>query len=154
MNTRAALFLASALFAANALADVAVVDPWVRAAPPNASVLAGYMTLTNTGTEPVAVVEASSSQFDRVEMHRTEIDDKGMARMFQVKEHKLDPGVSVEFKPGGNHFMLIKPKKPLKIGDHVMIDLKLSDGSVTQIHAIVRAADAAPAAGDGHHHKH
>lgn len=146
------IFFAFGIVGANAVAEIEVSDPWVRAGPPSAAVLAGYMALKNTGVEAVSIVEATSAQFARVEMHRTEIDDKGMARMFQVKAQKLEPGAQVEFKPGSDHFMLIKPKNRLKVGDHVMIELKLSDGSTTQVHATVRTDDEPAAAGDDHHH--
>lgn len=146
------VFFALSMVGANAVAEIEVSDPWVRAGPPSAAVLAGYMALKNTGAQAVSIVEATSAQFTRVEMHRTEIDDKGMARMFQVKEQKLAPGARLEFKPGGDHFMLIKPKNRLKVGDHVMIGLKLSDGSTTQVHATVRTDEEPAAAGDDHHH--
>jgi len=43
-------------------------------------VLAGYLTLHNPGDRAVTVVGAESPDFERVEIHRTELRD-GVARM-------------------------------------------------------------------------
>lgn len=150
MTSRLAVLITLVLLSAVARAELTVENAWVRAGPPTAAVLAGYMTLTNTGSEAATLVGATSEQFLRVEMHRTEIDDKGMARMYQIEKQQLEPGATLQFKPGGDHLMLIKPKKPLKVGDHVVLKLTLADGSTLDVDATVGSGDEA--AGHGHNH--
>lgn len=120
-------------------ADLSVENAWVRAGPPRAAALAGYMTIQNTSAQDVTLVGANSPQFLRVEMHRTEISPNGMARMEMIKERTIKAGSELTFEPTGNHFMLIKPSQRLVPGDRVVIDLLLSDGKSRPVEATVRS---------------
>ena len=67
--------LASCLFAVNA-GDLVVTDPWIRSAPPNAPTLGAFMVLeNNSGAEVSVVASHSSLAVDRVELHRSMMDD-------------------------------------------------------------------------------
>ncbi|RMD70852.1 MAG: copper chaperone PCu(A)C [Gammaproteobacteria bacterium] len=78
------LLLAFGLLVAFPLWAVEVEHPWIPEAPPNAKVLAGYMTLVNTGDAPEVLTGVESPLFQRVEMHRM-VMEKGMARMEPLK---------------------------------------------------------------------
>lgn len=114
-----------------------VNDAWVRQGPPAAKVLAAYMTLTNPGAQAVVISGASSPQFERVEIHRTEVID-GVARMIPQQQLKLPPAGSVMLEPGGLHLMLIDAKQPLAEGDTVRIDLRLDADTRMAVEAPVR----------------
>ena len=118
---------------------IAVEDPWIREAPPNARALAGYMRLVNGGTEPVALLYANSSVFERVELHVTRHDGDRM-RMEQVDHIALPPRESVQLVPGGLHLMLIGPQRALVAGDRVRIELSFSDGTARDVVFPVRDA--------------
>ena len=156
MNRHPLLALAFALsFAAaplQAAEPLNVSSAWVREGPPNTAVLAAYMRIENPGATDIAIVAASSPQFERVEIHRTEIRD-GIARMLQQDRLVVPAGGSVELEPGGLHLMLIQAVQPLARGAQVEIDLQLNDGGRQQIGAEVR-----PSTDDGmdhsHHHHH
>ena len=133
------LFAALALFhpVINA-ADTTVVirDAWIREAPPNAQVLAGYTQIENTSNQADAIVTVSSAAFERAEIHHSEVKD-GVARMAQVKRLDLPPRQIVKLEPGGSHVMLFNPKSPLRAGQHVTLIFMLSSGKTLSVKADV-----------------
>ena len=57
------LALCLAATTAQAQGKLGVFDAWIRAAPPGASMLAGYATLKNTGDAPVSLLTVQSDAF-------------------------------------------------------------------------------------------
>ena len=122
------LILAPALVhAASEEAGVSVRDAWVREAPPGMTMMAGYMALQNNTSRPQVLVAASSSDFERVMIHRTIAKD-GMAGMAHASQIELKPSASLIFAPGGYHLMLMNPKRTLRAGDPVVINLQFRGG--------------------------
>jgi periplasmic copper chaperone A len=77
-----------------------VADPWSRATPKGASVAAGYMKITNTGTAPDRLISGSSDVAPTFEVHEMTMDN-GVAKMRPVKGGlEIKPGETVELKPG------------------------------------------------------
>jgi len=117
------------VFAAGAPHDqLEVHDPWVREAPPSVKILVAYLTLHNHSDKTHMVSSITSPQFERVEIHRTEIKD-GMTRMLPVSKIMVSPDGKVLFEPGGLHLMLINPVKNPRSGDTIQFILHLLDGS-------------------------
>ncbi len=104
-----------------------VESPWVRAAPPGARVLAGYLTLHNPCTETVRVVGIESLDFGMPMIHRTEVVD-GVSRMRDAGVLEVPPGGRLAFTPGGLHLMLMRPLRALAEGDRARVRLVLADG--------------------------
>jgi copper(I)-binding protein len=127
-------------------AAVRVEQAWIREPPPAAAVLAGYMSITNDGGAPVGITGVESDAFERVEMHRTVIEN-GIARMAGVDTLEIPAGTRIVLEPGALHMMLIGPRRELGAGDHVDLTLMLSDGSRLTVTAEVRST-----AGEGHRH--
>jgi len=101
--------------------------PWVRAAPPGAATLAGYLVLSNPCSVAVVVTDVESRDFGMPMIHRSEAV-AGVSRMRHVGELTLAPGESLVFAPGGLHLMLMKPQRALAEGDQVGVRLVLADG--------------------------
>ena len=129
--------------------EIAIHDAWAREAPPNAEVMAAYLTLHNHAAKSFTLVSVSSPDFNRVEMHRTEEHD-GMTKMLPVTRVILSTNGSVSFQPGGMHLMLMKPKKPFKNGDTISLKLIFSDKSSLKTSVPVKKATA----GSGHEMHH
>jgi hypothetical protein len=72
-------------------------------------------------------VGASSSGFESVMLHRSVVKD-GMASMRHAAEIELTPNASLSFAPGGYHLMLMSPKRTLRVGDSVVINLEFRGG--------------------------
>ena len=123
--------------AASEEAGVSVRDAWIREAPPGVGVMAGYMELRNNRSRPQALVGASSSGFESVMFHRSIIKD-GIAGMMHAPQVELTRNASLKFAPGGYHLMLMKPKRTLRAGDAVVINLEFRGGLVLPVAFEVR----------------
>lgn len=131
-----------------------VNDPWIREAPPVATVHAAYLTLENTGAAPVVIDAISSPDFGRVEIHRSEVVD-GMARMFPVERLEIPPGGRLALAPGGYHLMLFDAQRPLRAGDTATLLLHRAGSDCVRVSVPVRRetdADHHDHGSDGHHH--
>ncbi len=127
----------SAVPAASEEAGVSVRDAWIRETPPGMTMMAGYMVLRNNTSRPQFLVAASSSGFQSVMIHRTIVKD-GMAGMVHPSQIELAPNGSLLFAPGGYHLMLMTPKRTLRAGDPVVINLEFRGGLVLPVAFEVR----------------
>lgn len=97
--------------------------PWSRATPGGTKVGAGYVEITNTGTEPERLTGGSTAAADKFELHTSETVD-GIAKMRPATEGiEIPPGSTVALAPGGTHAMLVGLKKPLKEGEKFVVTL-------------------------------
>ena len=134
----AVLILALTLCAAaSEVGSVSVRDAWVRESPPGVAMMAGYMALRNNTTRSQVLVGASSSGFASVMIHRTIVKD-GVAGMAHASQVELAPTASLIFAPGGYHLMLMNPKRTLRAGDRVDINLEFRGGLVLPVAFEVR----------------
>jgi periplasmic copper chaperone A len=130
-----------------------VEDPWVREAPPTARVLGMFMQLRNTGSEALVIQGASSPACERVEIHRTVIED-GVARMLPQESLRLEPGETLSLEPGGYHLMLIGAHQPLRAGDEVRVLIQYDGNHVHSVLAPVRDDRGGEMDHSHHHHHH
>jgi copper(I)-binding protein len=122
-----------------------IADPWSRATPKGASVAAGYMKISNTGTAPDLLISGSSEIAPTFEVHEMTMEN-GVAKMRQVKGGlEIKPGETVELKPGSFHVMFVGLKKPLSAGEHVKAVLVFEKAGTVNVEYEVRATGAAPA---------
>lgn len=133
---------------------------WVRTAPPDATVMAGYGTLSNPGTVDGALVSVISQDFGRAELHTMSMDGDVM-RMRKIEKIEVKAGESVELKPGGMHLMLFEPKRDLPEGSDIPLTLTLAcDSKVGASARVMAQAPGEAASGDkpddkAHdHHQH
>jgi len=117
--------------------SVAVQDAWVREPPPGVAVLAGYMVLRNQTSQRQVLVAASSSGFEMVMIHRTAVKN-GVTSMVHASQIELAPGAPLIFAPGGYHLMLMHPKRALRVGDRVVINLEFRGSPVLPAEFVVR----------------
>jgi copper(I)-binding protein len=106
--------------------------PWLRATPSGAKVAAGYLRITNTGREPDRLTAASMSLAARGEVHEMTVQN-GVMHMGPVAGGlAIEPGKTVELKPGGFHVMFLDLKGVLKEGQSIEVILTFEKaGSVT-----------------------
>ncbi len=113
---------------------------WIREAPPNASVLAGYMVIENNGVEPRKLIKVKSPAFESIELHRSVVKN-GMASMVPQTSITIPPaGGQVAFKPGGYHLMMMNATRSLHAGDKVTVILTFKDGEHLKATLPVRRA--------------
>lgn len=94
--------------------DLVIDHPWSRTTPPVATTGAGYVTITNNGTEPDTLVGGSAEISGGFELHTSEIVD-GVAKMRPLTEGvTIAPGETMTLEPGGTHIMLTGLKGPIR----------------------------------------
>jgi hypothetical protein len=113
--------------AAGKAGGVSVRDAWIREAPPGVAMMAGYMALRNNTSQSQVLVAASSPDFETVMIHRTIVKDS-MTGMEHAPQIELPPKAGLLFAPGGYHLMLLNPKRTLRAGDRVDINLEFRSG--------------------------
>ncbi len=81
-----------------------------------------YVTLRNEGSGADALLGATSTAAEHVELHET-IRDGDVIRMRPVAKLEIPAGAALEMKPGGIHIMLINLRRELRLGDRVPVTL-------------------------------
>ena len=97
-----------------------IENGWVRAAPPGATMMAGYATVKNSGAKARTLRDVSSKDFDAIEVHKTVVEG-GVSKMVYLETVDIPAAGSARFEPGGMHLMLFNPKRALKAGDTLPI---------------------------------
>jgi copper(I)-binding protein len=96
-----------------------------------------YVTLSNTGAQPDALVSAATDAARTAELHEV-VKEGGVMKMRPVKSISVPSGGKVELKPGGYHIMLLDLKHDLKAGEKIPVTLKFEHGAELHIEAAVR----------------
>jgi copper(I)-binding protein len=124
-----------------------IADPWSRATPKGASVAAGYMKISNTGTAPDRLISGSSDVAPTFEVHEMTME-RGVAKMRPIKGGlEIKPGETVELKPGSFHVMFVGLKKPLASGDHIKGTLVFEKAGTLNVEFDVREMGASTPGG-------
>jgi periplasmic copper chaperone A len=122
-----ALFLNSAAVWAAECRPI-IEKPWVRAAPPTAKVLAGYLIVRNPCKAAIEITDVESKDFAMPMIHRTTTTKDGRSQMRDAGVLKINPGERLVFAPGGLHLMLMRPLRTIKEGDKIGARLVLKNG--------------------------
>ncbi len=127
MATAVLAFLALPAQAADVMAGkLKISAAWARATPKGAPVGGGYLTITNTGSQPDRLTGGSVGFAKSVELHEMKMD-KGVMKMRMLAGGlEIKPGETVTLKPGGYHIMFVGMKEPLKKGEHVKVTLQFA----------------------------
>jgi periplasmic copper chaperone A len=116
-----------------------ISNPWSRATPKGASVAAGYMKITNSGSAPDRLIGGSSDVASKFEVHEMKMEN-GIEKMRPVQGGlEIKPGETVELKPGSLHAMFVGLKKPLSAGDHFKATLVFEKAGTVSVDYDVRA---------------
>lgn len=121
--------------------QLGVFDAWIRAAPPGATMMAGYATLKNSGDAPLTVLTVQSDAFRLTSLHET-IVAGDVSKMREIHRVVIEPGREVRLAPGGRHLMLMQPRHEIGVGDKVQVMFLLADGTRLETYFDVVAPDA------------
>ncbi len=126
-STLAALAAAFALAGAAGahefkLGDLTIGHPYAIETAATAKTGAGYLSISNGGGAPDRLI-AIEAPFPRVEIHTTETDAAGVARMLPVEGVEIPPGQTVTLEPGGMHVMFMGLGAPFVAGETVAATL-------------------------------
>jgi copper(I)-binding protein len=87
--------------------------PWAIATPNGAKAGAGYMKITNEGTQPDRLIALTSPAAGKVTLHESVREGDVVKMRTLDKGLEIKPGETVELKPEGSHVMFEGLKAPL-----------------------------------------
>jgi periplasmic copper chaperone A len=122
-KTLFALIASIALFG-NAMAQVSVSAPWIRATVPQQKATGAFMQL-KSGID-ARLVAVSSPVAGSAEIHQMQMNGPTMT-MRPVDGVDLPAGKAVDLASGGYHIMLLELKRALKDGETVPLSLTVQD---------------------------
>jgi hypothetical protein len=96
-----------------------------------------YVTITNRGGRPDALVGAATDAATTVELHET-VHEGGVMKMRPLPRVDVPAGGRLEMKPGGHHIMLLGIKRDLKPGDTVTVTVTFEKAGRMTVEAPVR----------------
>jgi copper(I)-binding protein len=136
--------------------DLTIGHPWIRATPAGAKTAGGYLTITNHGKETEAFVGGSAAGAELFEIHEMTMADNLMKMRRLDAPLKIEPGQTLELKPGGFHLMLIGLNAPFREGEKIKGTLIFEKAGTVEVEFKVepmggRSEHGAPAGhGDAH----
>jgi periplasmic copper chaperone A len=151
-----AIVLSSTAYAYDYKVGALEIDrPWSRAVPKGATVAAGYLTITNTGTEPDRLISGWTPVAGKFEVHEMSVDNKGVMRMRPVPAGiMVKPGETVELKPQSFHIMMTGLKLPIEKGKPFKASLVFEKAGTVEVDFAVEGVGATPAAAHDMHNMH
>lgn len=115
------------------LGDLLIENPWTRATPPAAPTAAGFLSVTNHGSEPDRLIGASVPFVEEVQVHEM-VMDGDLMRMQRLEDGiEIAPGETVVLKPGGYHLMMIGLGHPIAAGEDVPVTLTFKKAGSVEI---------------------
>ncbi len=100
------------------IGDIEIGHPWSRATPQGARVAAGYMVLTNKGTEADRLLSITSEIGSRAELHEMSVNDQGVMTMRPLTDGlEIPAGGEVTLEPGSYHIMFLGLESGLTEGE-------------------------------------
>jgi periplasmic copper chaperone A len=91
---------------------IEVKDAWVRTGAKDLN-SALYFKIENNSSKPDTLYKVTSDIAQHIQMHET-YKKNDMMGMREIKYIIIEPGSSIEFKPGSYHIMLMNLNKDLK----------------------------------------
>ncbi|GGE38403.1 hypothetical protein GCM10007276_14700 [Agaricicola taiwanensis] len=131
--------------------------PWSRATPAGARVAAGYLTITNTGTEPDRLVGGSFERAGRFEVHEMKVTDGTMTMRELAGGLTIPAGDTVTLAPGGLHIMFQELKNRLSENERVKGTLVFEKAGTVEVEFAVAGMGSKggkAAQSHDHHHSH
>jgi copper(I)-binding protein len=123
--------------------------PWARATPKGASIGGGYLKITNTGALPDRLIGGSTPISGKIEIHEMSAAPGGVMKMRELSGGlEIQPGQTVELKPGGAHMMFVGLKQQLSQGGHFQATLQFEKAGKVEVDFSIAGIGATTAAGN------
>ena len=95
-----------------------------------------YFNIRNESSEFDYLINIKGDVSKRVELHK-QVVEHNIVKMRQLERVLILPGGSVEFKPGGDHVMLVELKSSLREGDEFILDLNFEKAGIIKVSVTV-----------------
>lgn len=151
-------FAASAAAAADVSGGgIEIERPLTHVTPHGATSAAGYMTVTNHGSETDRLVGGASPRAGRVEIHEMAVVDGTMVMRLLDEGAIVEPGESLVLAPDGIHLMFMDMEYGFVVGEEIAVRLDFQKaGEVDVVFQAVSLEELptganSPAHGNAHH---
>ena len=135
---------------ANESMAVDISGAWISEAPPTVSTLAGYANIHNASDKPIILLNVTSSDFSKIEIHRSVLNDD-MVSMEKQESLTIPARNTIKLSPGNLHLMLFNPEKPLRVGDTALLVFSFSGGHSQTVEAKVERRSSEDHSQHHHH---
>jgi copper(I)-binding protein len=99
-----------------------------------------YLSIMNMGKNGDQLIEISSPAAASAMLHKSK-DENGIMKMEMLDQLEIPAGATIDILPGNMHIMLMGLNTPLKIGDHVPVELRFKQSGKVLVDAIVGKID-------------
>ena len=99
-----------------------------------------YLSIMNMGKENDQLIAISSPVAASAMLHKSN-DENGVMKMEMLGQLDIPAGTTIDIMPGQMHIMLTDLKAPLKIGDHVPLELDFIKSGKVSVDAVVGKID-------------
>lgn len=130
-----------------------VVDATVEV-PPNPDQAAARFVIDNGLDGADELVAASSPMAEKVQIHRSDVDDEGRATMSRLERLDIPARSKVTFAPGGLHVMMEGLREPLVAGETVELELTFAENGTRTVTLAILAPGTTPIDPDEPEHDH
>jgi len=131
---------------AEASGSLRVVDATVDV-PPNPEQASLRFVIDNRSETSDKLLSVSSPAAGAADVHRSEVDDQGLASMEAVDGLPIPARSKVTFEPGGLHVMLRRFDRPLVAGQTIPLELMFAEAGTRTVD--VQVVDPGSDATDG-----
>lgn len=118
--------------------EFAATGAWARPTPATATDGVVYLELTSDVDDTLVGVDVPATVARSAELHTSDASGAGahmhgggggeMVTMTPVEDVEVAAGDTIEFRPGGNHIMLVDLAEPLVVDDTFTATLRFSSG--------------------------
>jgi copper(I)-binding protein len=123
-------------------AFIQVLNAWARpsiSSTNNNSAI--YFEIQNNSNKDYNLINVASDIANKVELHQSFIDEKGVAKMVKLDKLVIPATSSVTLQPGGIHIMLLDLKSKLKVGEKFSLSLYFDNGIQQNVEVEVKTTN-------------
>jgi periplasmic copper chaperone A len=107
--------------------------PWSRPTPGNVDVAGGYLTITNKGKAADRLIGGASPVAGQIEIHEIANVDGMMKTRPLSNGLEIQPGKTMELKPGAYRLVLLGLKQPLQAGQKIKGTLTFEKAGTVEV---------------------
>lgn len=120
-----------------AASELTVLSAWVRPAEVGGT-SAIYFTIDNPTATIDRLISIQTEGDESVELHRTQVDEHGVARMAPLRDGlEIPAGATIRAEPDGLHVMLTDVDAALKPGEYALLTFQFASGKSISVEALV-----------------
>lgn len=135
--TKASTATASTEASSTATLPLVAQNPTIVAVPPSITETSAFLTVKNTGKTAIKLVGVRAGIAGHSMFMKT-VKQQNMTGMLPAAGFVVPAGGTLVMKNDGDHVMLMKLKRALKVGEVLPIVLQASDGRTVTIKATVK----------------